>query len=139
MLRTWNRNIPGEDKATWCDPRIADAYVREALASDPESNSHTPPCFRSPNGALEDSFYMATGRQLWNASFIYVPTLVLASEKDFWSRPADRERLREDFVNAPVRIVVLANATHIVRLDRPEHGRRLVLQEIVSFLNSNSE
>jgi hypothetical protein len=81
LLGTWNRNIPGEDKAAWRDPRIADAYLREAVASDPESNSHTPPCFRSPNGALEDSFYTATGRQLWNASFIYVPTLVLASAR----------------------------------------------------------
>ena len=76
---------------------------------------------------------------MWNASFIYVPTLVLASAKDFWSCPADREKLKEDFVHAPVRILVVPNATHFVHLDRPEHGRRLVLQEIVSFLNSDSE
>ena len=91
-------------------------------------------CFRSPNGALEDSFYLATGRQLWDASFIYVPTLVLASELDFWSRPADHDKLKQDLVHAPMaKVVVIPNATHFVHLDRPEHGRHLLLNEIVSF------
>jgi hypothetical protein len=38
---------------------------------------------RSANGALEDSFYQAIRRQLWDASLIQLPTLVIASERDF--------------------------------------------------------
>ena len=116
----------------------ADAYVREALASDPETNKHNPPCFRSPNGALEDSFYLATGRQLWDASFIYVPTLVLASEWDFWSRPADRDKIAHDLVHATVRVVVIPNATHFVHLDKPERGRGKLLEETVHFLQQST-
>jgi pimeloyl-ACP methyl ester carboxylesterase len=139
LLRVWDKNIPVEDKAAWRDPVVAKAYVREALASDPETNTHTPPCMRSPNGALEDSFYLATGRQLWDASFIYVPTLVFASERDFWSRPEDREKLKQDLVHAPsVKIVVIPNATHFVFLDRPEHGRQLLLNEITSFIQGKA-
>jgi pimeloyl-ACP methyl ester carboxylesterase len=134
LLGAWNRSIPVEDKAAWRDPAVAEAYVREALASDPAANTHNPPCFRSPNGALEDSFYLATGRQLWDASFIYVPTLVLASERDFWSRPADREKLKQDLVHASVRVVVIPNATHFVHLDKPEHGKNVLLKELVTFL-----
>ena len=135
LLQAWNRNIPAKDKSTWRDPAVADAYVREALASDAESSRHSPPCLRSPNGALEDSFYMALGRQLWDASFITVPTLMLASELDFWSRPADRDRLKADLVHAPVvRIVVIPNATHFVHLDRPEHGRQVLMEEMLHFL-----
>lgn len=135
LLQGWNRNIPVKDKSTWRDPGVADAYVREALASDPESSQQNPPCFRSPNGALEDSFYMALGRQLWDASFITVPTLVLASERDFWSRPADRDKLKADLVHAPsVRVVVIPNATHFVHLDRPEHGRQMLMEEMIRFL-----
>jgi pimeloyl-ACP methyl ester carboxylesterase len=118
-------------------PRNSDAYVCEALASDPETNKHNPPCFRSPNGALEDSFYLATGRQLWDASLIYVSTLVLASEHDFWSRPADREKITHDLVHAPVKVVVIPNATHFVHLDRPEHGKSQLLEEVVRFLQQN--
>jgi pimeloyl-ACP methyl ester carboxylesterase len=55
LLGAWDRSIPEENKSVWRDPAVADAYVREALASDPEANTHKPPCFRSPNGALEDS------------------------------------------------------------------------------------
>jgi len=137
LLAGWNRNIPIKDKNAWRDPAVADAYVRAAMASDPQTNSHNPPCFRSPNGAMEDSFYLATGRQLWDASFIYVPTLVLASERDFWSRPADREKLQRDLVHAPsVKIVVLPNATHFVHLDRSDRGRQQLLNEITNFLNA---
>jgi pimeloyl-ACP methyl ester carboxylesterase len=134
LLGGWNRSIPTDDKAAWRDPAVANAYVREALASDPETNKHDPPCFRSPNGALEDSFYLATGRQLWDASFIYVPTLVLAAEREFWSRPADREKIAHELVHASVRVVVIPNATHFVHLDRPERGRRVILHEMDRFL-----
>ncbi len=137
LLGVWNRSIPMEDKAAWRDPAVAEAYVREALASDPETNQHTPPCFRSPNGAMEDSFYLATGRQLWDASLIYTPTLVLASERDFWSRPADRERLKDNLVHAPVRVVVIREATHFVHLDREEHGRKVLIEEMVGFVQGN--
>jgi pimeloyl-ACP methyl ester carboxylesterase len=109
--------------------------VEAALASDDESASHNPPCFHSPNGALEDSFYEATGRQFWDASLITVPTLIIAGERDFWSRPQDREKLQQELVHAPVvRVVVIPNATHFVFLDRPERGRKQFLEEVTAFL-----
>jgi pimeloyl-ACP methyl ester carboxylesterase len=138
LLGAWNRSIPIEDKSAWRDSAVADAYVQAALASDPETGKRQPPCFRSPNGALEDSFYLATGRQLWDASFIEVPTLVLASERDFWSRPADREKLAHDLAHAPaVRVVVIPGATHFVHLDRPQRGRDLLLREVLRFLGND--
>jgi pimeloyl-ACP methyl ester carboxylesterase len=136
LLAGWNRSIPVKDKAEWRDPAVAEAYVREALASDPETDKHDPACFRSPNGAMEDSFYLATGRQLWDASFIQVPTLVVASERDFWSRPADRDKIVQELVHARLQVVVIPNATHFVHLDRPEHGRQRLLDELVRFLRS---
>ena len=134
LLGAWNRSIPGDDKSSWRDPVVADAYVRAALASDPDSKKHPSPCFRSPNGAIEDSFYLATGRQLWDASLIYTPTLVLASEHDFWSRPADREKLQAHLAHAPLKVVIIPGATHFVHLDRPEHGRQILLNEMLHFV-----
>jgi pimeloyl-ACP methyl ester carboxylesterase len=135
-LAGWDKNIPVADKNLWRDPAVAQAYVKAAISSDPESRSHNPPCFRSPNGALEDSFYQAAGRQLWDASFIRAPTLVIVSGRDFWSRPEDRQRLVADLVHAArVRTVVIPNATHFVHLDRPEHGQREFLQEVLAFLS----
>jgi pimeloyl-ACP methyl ester carboxylesterase len=139
LLGVWNRSIPLEDKHAWRDPAVVDAYVREALASDPETGKHTPPCFRSPNGAMEDSFYLATGRQLWDASLIYTPTLFLASERDFWSRAADRDKLQEHLVHASLRILVIPGATHFVHLDRDERGRRVLMEEVMKFVGAETQ
>lgn len=123
LLAAWDRSIPLEDKSQWRDPAVTEAYVAAALESDPESGKRDPRAFRAPNGAMEDSFYLATGRSLWDASFVLAPTLVLASERDFWSRPADRERLKAGLVHAPrVSVVVIPETTHHVHLDRPERA-----------------
>jgi len=135
LLAPWDRNIPVPDKNSWRDPKVAQTYVEAALASDATSGTRTPPSFRSPCGALEDSFYLASGRQLWDASFITAPTLILASELDFWSRPEDRQTLAAHLVHAPrVKTVVFPQATHFVHLDRPEHGRQQLLDEVSTFL-----
>jgi pimeloyl-ACP methyl ester carboxylesterase len=139
LFGVWDRSIPIEDKNDWRDPAVARAYAAAALASDPTSTARTPPSFRSPCGALEDSFYLATGRQLWDASMITAPTLVLASEFDFWSRPQDRELLQQHLVHAAqVRVAVLKGATHFVHLDRPEHGRLVMMEEILNFVRGTS-
>lgn len=131
----WDRSIPLEDKDAWRDPRVAAAYVEAALASDPTSGERTPPSFRAPSGALEDSFYQALGHHIWHASLIRTPMLVVAGERDFWSQPADRERLAAQLTHAPrVRVVVIPDATHFVHLDRPERGRERFLQEVLAFL-----
>jgi pimeloyl-ACP methyl ester carboxylesterase len=140
LFGVWDRSIPVENKNEWRDPAVARAYATAALASDSTSSTRTPPSFRSPCGALEDSFYLATGRQLWDASFITAPTLVLASERDFWSRPEDRELLQKYLTHANrVKVVVLKGATHFVHLDRPEHGRQTMIDEVVEFVAARGD
>jgi pimeloyl-ACP methyl ester carboxylesterase len=135
LLPSWDNTIPVEDKGEWRDPAVFAAYQAAALASDPSSGSRTPASFRSPTGALEDSFYLAAGRQLWDASLIRTPTLVLRSERDFWSRPEDQWRFVEHAVHAPdVRSVTISDATHYVHLDRSERGRDHFLREVLAFL-----
>ena len=136
LLGAWDRSIPLDDKSEWRDPAVAEAYVAAALESDPEGRSREPRAFRAPSGAMEDSFYLATGRSLWDASLVLAPTLVLRSERDFWSRPADAERLRAELVHAPrVSVVMIPGATHHVHLDRPERGRRQMLAAVLDFLS----
>lgn len=135
LFGSWDDSIPMADKSEWRDPELVRAYAEAALESDPTSRERTPPSFRAPTGALEDSFYLATGRQLWDASLVRAPTLIIASELDFWSRPADRVALEQHLVHTPrVRSVVLPQATHYVHLDRPERGRDRFLREVLDFL-----
>lgn len=135
LLAAWDRSIPIENKNEWRSPEVADAYVAAALASDSTSETRTPPSFRAPSGAMEDSFYLASGRQLWDASLIRVPALVLRSGNDFWSRPEDAALIAAHLVHAPARVVTIPNATHFVHLDRPERGRAQLVSEVLGFLS----
>jgi pimeloyl-ACP methyl ester carboxylesterase len=135
LFGVWDRSIPDGNKDTWRDLVVAKAYAEAAMASDPTSGTRTPSSFRSRCGAMEDSFYMATGRQLWDASLITAPTLVLASERDFWSRREDRELLEKHLVHAPrKKVLVLQGGTHFVHLDREGHGRRELIDEVVAWV-----
>lgn len=135
LTPSWNRSIPCEDPSRWRDPAVVAAYQQAALASDPSASERTPPSFRAPSGALEDSYYLASGRQLWDAAPITGRVLILRSGNDFWSRPEDVSSLREHLVNArTVRAVTIPDATHFVHLDRAARGRQAWLEEVVAFL-----
>jgi len=128
----WDGEIPVQDKAQYREPGVAEAFWNECMASDPTSGSRTPPSLRAPNGVLEDTFMQATGRAMWNASSIYVPTLVIAGEYDTWSFPEDREGLMRDLTNAPAkRSVLIKNATHFVLFEKP---RMDFFNEVLKFL-----
>ncbi len=111
---------------------MQDAFNAAALATDPTSNTRMPASLRAPNGVLEDSFYQATGRRLWNAANIYVPTLLIAGEDDTWSFVHDGEGLLRDLVNAPEKKhVTLPHATHFVLFEKQ---RFKFFEEIDGFL-----
>jgi pimeloyl-ACP methyl ester carboxylesterase len=128
----WNGEIPVENKDEYRDADVPAAFWAECMATDPSSNTRNPPSLRAPNGVLEDSFYQATGRPLWNAANIYVPTLVIAGAYDTWSFPEDREGLMRDLVHAPVKkSVLIPNATHFVLFEKP---RIQFFEAILAFL-----
>ncbi len=135
LLAGWDASIPVADKAAWRDPAVAAAYQRAALESDPASGKSDPPAFRAPMGAIEDSFYQASGRRLFDASSITSRVLVVRSGRDFWSRPEDVEAFSHDTVHATsLEVLNLPEATHFVHLDRPERGRDQLLQAVSAFL-----
>jgi pimeloyl-ACP methyl ester carboxylesterase len=115
----WNGEIPTENKDEYRDPAVPVEFWKACLATDPTSESRTPPSVRAPNGVLEDSFYQATGRPLWNAANIYAPTLVIGGNYDTWSYPEDREGLMRDLVHAASKKnVLIENATHFVLFEK---------------------
>lgn len=128
----WDGEIPVADKLQYREAGVAEAFWDECMASDPTSRTRNPPSLRAPNGVLEDTFMQATGRPIWNASSIYVPTLVIAGEYDTWSYPEDRELLMRDLTNAPAKkSVLIRNSTHFTLFEKP---RFEFFNEILKFL-----
>jgi pimeloyl-ACP methyl ester carboxylesterase len=125
LMSRWDTSIPEQDKSLWRDPAVAQAYQDTALASDPTSASRNPASLRAPNGGLEDSFYQAIGRPLYDGSSIVGSVPIARSENDFWSRPDDVETLASHLDHAKqIRVLTLPHATHFVHLDRPKEGGR---------------
>jgi pimeloyl-ACP methyl ester carboxylesterase len=130
--KRWDGEIPVADKAEYREQGVQDAFNAAALATDPTSGTRNPPSLRAPNGVLEDSFYQATGRMMWNAANLYVPTLVIGGEDDTWSFLNDRDGLMRDLVNAPQKkLVNIPHATHFVLFEKQ---RFKFFEEIDAFL-----
>jgi pimeloyl-ACP methyl ester carboxylesterase len=130
----WNGEIPVVNKDEYRDPAVPTEFWKECLATDPTSNTRNPPSLRAPNGVLEDSFYQATGRPLWNAANIYAPTLVIGGNYDTWSFQEDREGLMRELVHAPVKKnVLITDATHFVIFEKK---RFQFFEEILKFLKN---
>src|SRR5690242_1197019 len=128
----WNGEIPVDNKDEYRDPAVPVEFWKECMATDPTSASRIPPSLRAPNGVLEDSFYQATGRPLWHAANIYVPTLVIAGQYDTWSFQEDRAGLMRDLVHAPSkRSVLIPDATHFVLFEK---ARNEFFGEILKFM-----
>ena len=91
--------------------------------------------FLTADGALEDGFYQAIGRQLYDGSSILGSVLIVRSENDFWSCPQDTETLAGHLNSAKqVSILTIPQATHFVHLDRAEKGRTTLLSAWLDFL-----
>jgi pimeloyl-ACP methyl ester carboxylesterase len=132
LTARWDAQVPADDPDSWRSPEVWAAYRSAALAADPTSGSRRPPSFRNPTGPLVDAFYLAQGRQLYDASLIRARLLVVRSGADFWSRPEDAERL---VAHAPAgRLVTIPEALHYVHLDLATRGRARLLAEVLGFL-----
>jgi len=130
----WNGEIPVDNKDEYRDAALPAEFWKECLATDPTSSTRTPSSLRAPNGVLEDSFYQATGRPLWNAANIYVPTLLIAGQYDTWSYPEDREGLMRDLVHAPYKkSVLIPDATHFVLFEKNRGAFFKAIQDFLSL------
>lgn len=111
---------------------IVVALSRDLLESDPTSAGRDPPAIRVPAGAWEDIDYLASGRLLYNASFIQAPTLVVHGGADGVVPLWHSEALMRDLTHAASRkLVVLQGLTHMAQFD-PRRGEFFAAVE--SFL-----
>ena len=135
LLDKWDQSIPVEDKDAWRDPHVAAAFIQALIDGDPTSTTRDPVTFRSPNGMLEDSFYIGRGEKLVHASQVLCKVMILRPALDYFSRPEDVAALAADLTNAEDVVVWQPeNTTHYLILDRPERGRTEALDRISAFI-----
>jgi len=137
LLKKWDETIPIVDKDQWRDPDVAKAFAQALIDGDPTALERNPPTYRSPNGMLEDSYYIGKGKKLVDACLVQAKVLIIRPGLDYFSRVEDVKALQEDLVNAErVDLWEPPNSTHFVILDRPERGRAETIATIARFLES---
>lgn len=136
LMQKWAESIPIADKDAWRDPAVARAFAEALIDGDPTSRERDPPSYRSPNGMLEDSYYIGRGRKLVDACLVQAKVLIIRPTLDYFSRREDVVALRDDLVNAARVELWEPEATHFVLLDRPERGRTATIETMLRFLAS---
>ncbi|WBB60628.1 alpha/beta fold hydrolase [Streptomyces sp. WMMC500] len=136
LTARWDAGLPaGEPPDARRDPAVRAAYREAALRHGPPAGTPAPQSFRNPTGPLVDAFYLAQGRQFYDAGLIRARTLVLRGADDFWSRPEDAELLGRHLSRAAeARVRTLPGASHYLHLERPAFGRERMLAEVRDFL-----
>jgi pimeloyl-ACP methyl ester carboxylesterase len=98
------------------------------LASDPQ-----PPCaghIRRPTGPLLDLFQIWTGRPIYDAARIDVPTLVIRGSHDTFADPAMIDRLAS---GCSRKEVIVGDATHYMLFER---ARTVLYADVDLFLSA---
>ncbi len=126
-------NLVGRWRSEGVDAAFLARYVELSMEGDATAGARQPPGFRFPSGPTADTLKLVNGRQLFDASFIRAHVLILRSERDFWSRPADVATLRAHLTSAAsVAAVELPGASHYVHL-QPGAERARFLAAVLRF------
>lgn len=128
LAERWQNDTASTDTLQ-IDFDLVKTYTKSAVGFN---NEHL---LKVPGGFRKEAFYMAGGRKYWDAKDITVPTLVIRSEKDDWSRAVDLDTYYDDLKNAPLRKkLVIPHANHFVFLDYKSNSRRKLLIAINNFI-----
>lgn len=133
LTRSWTRSIPIPNKEAWRDPAVVEAYREQAVQFGRDTS-----VLKVPGGYREESFYLSLGRKYWDAADLQVPTLIIRSELDFWSRRADLDALQKALHHHPSARCLSIPGTHYVFLDRPARGRETLIERMVTFIQERS-
>ena len=117
LLSRWDDEIPFEDKTRWRPTEVFDALFQACLQEDPASQTRQPRAFRAPNGTLVDLFGAYTGRPVFNARDIRVPTLLIRGDHDDTSSRIGTLKLFDE-ISSPEKVYVeVGNGAHFVILE----------------------
>jgi pimeloyl-ACP methyl ester carboxylesterase len=108
------------------------SFAASYLASDPTSSSRRPPTIALPKGPDADLRDAWSGTELYDASRIVAPVLIVRGEWDEITTDADARRLFDALRNTLRRDVKLSGGTHVMQLER---SRRQLYAVVASFLS----
>lgn len=123
----WAAEITAVRPEAWRDPAILDAWFTAMLVDEPGQ------AVRAPNGVLLDLWEALSGRALYSASDIAVPTLVIRGGADTIASRTDGLALFDALGSEHKQYIEIANASHYALL---EHRRHALHANVAAFLSA---
>jgi pimeloyl-ACP methyl ester carboxylesterase len=108
-------------------------WAQAAVASDPDSQRHSPPLLRAPTGVVQDlANCWLQARPTYAPSQIRCPTLVVVGEWDHETTPVQAQAVFAQLTATDTRrLVIIGGATHLMLLERQ---RRQLFGVVDGFL-----
>jgi pimeloyl-ACP methyl ester carboxylesterase len=125
----WVEGVPDNRRGALFPAGWYEHWADTTFAADPEGARQVPSVLRVPNGPMADA---ASGRSLFDAAKVTVPTLVTLGEWDRETPPAQALALFQALSGVSAkRLVVLGEGTHGIMLER---NRGALFQSVQVFL-----
>ncbi|AOZ94684.1 alpha/beta hydrolase [Paenibacillus crassostreae] len=134
MKTRWLNAAP-EDKRTDLLPEgWFEKWADATIASDPSSQTHTPPSIRATNGPIQDvREYWTLGKKLYEPKELSVPVLLVHAEWDIDVPIDSAKALFSGITGAPYKSwVEIGEGTHMVMLEK---NRLQVFHAVLQFLD----
>jgi alpha-beta hydrolase superfamily lysophospholipase len=128
QYRRFIADVPRGEPQVLAD-RHMEVWGRAYLATDPLAARRDPPAVQVPAGPMADIAQLWSGRALYDASRLRVPTLLVRGAWDSVCDDRDAARLLQDIDrSAAARDCVIARGTHLMHLE----ASRIELQRAVN-------
>jgi alpha-beta hydrolase superfamily lysophospholipase len=124
----WDAEIPLADKGLWREESVFQALLGDSLAAAGGGEG-----FPAPNGCLLDLFEVFSGRPLYDAAAITLPTLLLRGAADPTSSRADALGLFDRLGSGVKRYIEIGHGAHFICAERQAWQ---VFQEVALFLTA---
>jgi pimeloyl-ACP methyl ester carboxylesterase len=134
MKARWLSAAPEDKRDDLLPEGWFEKWLDATTASDPLSQTHTPPSIRATNGPIQDiREYWALGKKFYEPKDITVPVLLVHAEWDI-DVPIDSvQELFSEITDAPYkRWAEIGEGTHMVMLEK---NRLQVFQAVQQFLD----
>lgn len=111
LRQRWDAEIPVEDKTLWRSNGVLEALVESCVKDETAEKTDI---FKVPNGTILDLHAVFSGRPLYDASAISIPTLLLRGSADPTSTHDDASGLFERIGAKVKRYTIVGNGAHFM-------------------------
>src|SRR5262249_33535365 len=132
IVARWDADLPAGQASGFRDDAVPPLLFEVVAALDPRAQSHNPPVFRCPNGAIMDLMQVFKGQPLLDPARLTMPVLLVRGEHDLTSIDADARRLLSLIVSPVKHYKVITPGSHFLCIER---NCEALHETLTGFLN----